>query len=253
MIAVGSGDKNHSENHHFIQSHGINSISVAVINYTLYINTHHLKILEYLIGNQSVNYAHFSSKKSVAYMLWWIGKKVLGFNIILNQEEFLKKVKHDVMGIKAKGVEYAIIFLHWGREYHSMPTVSQRKLALELCRSGADIIIGAGSHIVQPFEKVYTKSGEILTEYETNAKEHFIAYSLGNFVSHQRGVSKYGMVLEIILTKEEREGVYIHNINPHFVKSVIKNDNIELKNRTRSINTYQLHSVAFNEFIDYIK
>lgn len=65
---------------------------------------------------------------------------------------------------------YSIVFAHWGVEYEHEPSTSQRELAHLFVDSGADLVIGAHPHIVQPVE-VY--------------KNVAIFYSLGNFIFDQ--------------------------------------------------------------------
>jgi poly-gamma-glutamate capsule biosynthesis protein CapA/YwtB (metallophosphatase superfamily) len=66
-----------------------------------------------------------------------------------------------------------IVFPHWGTEYLSLPSSTQKAIT-ELCfRYGARLVIGAHPHVLQPME--WRKS-----------KDQLVAYSLGNFVSGQR-------------------------------------------------------------------
>ena len=77
--------------------------------------------------------------------------------------------------IKAKGLkpDAIIVFTHWGSEYQSLPSKEQKNLT-ELCfNHGAQLVIGAHPHVIQPME--WRKD-----------KNQFVAYSLGNFVSGQR-------------------------------------------------------------------
>jgi poly-gamma-glutamate synthesis protein (capsule biosynthesis protein) len=77
--------------------------------------------------------------------------------------------------IKAKGLkpDAIIVFTHWGSEYQSLPSKEQKNLT-ELCfKHGAQLVIGAHPHVIQPME--WRKD-----------KNQFVAYSLGNFVSGQR-------------------------------------------------------------------
>ncbi len=61
-----------------------------------------------------------------------------------------------------------ILYLHWGVEYQSEPTESQRKLAHGLIDAGADAVIGHHPHVFQRIEFYRHKP---------------IVYSLGNFVA----------------------------------------------------------------------
>jgi len=62
------------------------------------------------------------------------------------------------------------VFVHWGIEYTHVPSDRQRFLARAFIDAGADLVIGAHPHVVQPIE-VY--------------KNKVIFYSLGNFVFDQ--------------------------------------------------------------------
>lgn len=62
------------------------------------------------------------------------------------------------------------VFAHWGVEYEHEPSTSQVELAHLFVDSGADLVIGAHPHVVQPVE-VYSNAA--------------IFYSLGNFIFDQ--------------------------------------------------------------------
>ncbi len=62
------------------------------------------------------------------------------------------------------------VFVHWGSEYTHVPSDRQRSLSHAFIDAGADLVIGAHPHVVQPVE-IY------------NGKAIF--YSLGNFVFDQ--------------------------------------------------------------------
>ena len=150
------------------------------------------------------------------------------------------------------GAEFVILFIHWGREYHKMPKLEDRALALALFENGADMIIGAHPHVIQPMEIVYTKNGKIIQNFETGAKEHFIAYSLGNFISHQRGMSKFCMVLEFGLVKNS-EGIFLQRVNPIIIENEIGTDEDVYCDYTYTFNTYRPHMSSWEKFKQYIK
>ena len=67
--------------------------------------------------------------------------------------------------------ETAIVtVLHWGVEFNTMPSFTQRLLARQLSDAGVDAIIGHHPHVVQPVDTI----GQTL-----------VCYSLGNFVFDQ--------------------------------------------------------------------
>ena len=82
-------------------------------------------------------------------------------------------MRKDLLLAKAAKPDVIIVFTHWGNEYQSLPSASQ-KMITEFCfRHGAQLVIGAHPHVIQPME--WRKE-----------KNQFVAYSLGNFVSGQR-------------------------------------------------------------------
>jgi hypothetical protein len=47
-------------------------------------------------------------------------------------------------------VDTVIVSLHWGAEYYAAPSPWQKRLALELCEAGVDVIWGHHAHRLQP-------------------------------------------------------------------------------------------------------
>ncbi len=63
--------------------------------------------------------------------------------------------------------DFVIAFVHWGIEYLTGLTAEQRSLAQVAIDAGADIVVGAHPHVIEPYEYY---------------KGKLIVYSLGNFV-----------------------------------------------------------------------
>ncbi len=82
----------------------------------------------------------------------------------------LAAVRADIAKARAAGAQVVIVFPHWGTEYTSRPSASQRALARSIIDAGADMIIGNHAHYVAAME-VY--------------KGRPIWYALGNFVFDQ--------------------------------------------------------------------
>ena len=104
-------------------------------------------------------------------------------------------IHQDLILAKAQKPDVIIVFVHWGVEYQSLPN-AQQKMVTEFCfNNGAQMVIGAHPHVLQPME--WRKD-----------KNQFVAYSLGNFVSGQRkrytdGGSTLYMELEKIKYKPD--------------------------------------------------
>src|SRR5262249_44891518 len=64
--------------------------------------------------------------------------------------------------------DVVVAYFHWGVELHTTPNAKQRRLASAAIAAGADVVLGAHPHVLQP---VRSRSGGRL-----------VAYSLGNFV-----------------------------------------------------------------------
>ncbi|MBI2786788.1 MAG: CapA family protein [Legionella longbeachae] len=84
----------------------------------------------------------------------------------------LHELKNSLIEMKKQGVDFKILFLHWGFEFETFPDPMIQEIGRELIQAGADLIIGSHPHVLQPFELVQTENHKGL-----------IAYSMGNFVT----------------------------------------------------------------------
>ena len=82
-------------------------------------------------------------------------------------------IRKDIGKAKQMKPDVIIVFTHWGAEYQSLPSKAQKDITTFCFRHGANLVIGAHPHVIQPME----------WRKESN---QFVAYSLGNFVSGQR-------------------------------------------------------------------
>ena len=85
-----------------------------------------------------------------------------------------------------------IVFVHWGREYAAQPTERQRAWAAKLVAAGADLILGAHPHVLQPVEPI-----------ASGIRKGVVAFSLGNFLFDQSGrpETSTGAALRVLLDK----------------------------------------------------
>ncbi len=110
----------------------------------------------------------------------------------------------DIAGAKKDSLDKLIIVLHFGSEYQSHPNKAQTDLVSFLFDKGADIIIGSHPHVIQ--KMMYLPGNDSI-------KEHFVAYSLGNFVSNQRKTKTDGGVMAQIVLKKENGKTFIDTSN----------------------------------------
>lgn len=112
-----------------------------------------------------------------------------------------KKIKADIVRLRDAGADFITVSLHFGTEYQIAPNEEQKRLARSLVAAGADIIAGSHPHVVQPYEVVET------TDENGHAKKGLIIYSMGNFISNQRGDSKdYGVIFKVNVRKNMTDG-----------------------------------------------
>ena len=98
-------------------------------------------------------------------------------------------------------IDAVIATPHWGLEYEHVPGADQKRLAREMVDAGAMIVFGNHPHVLQPIERITAKDGH----------EGYVIYSLGNFVSGQKGVAKRTTALITVgLTKNARGEVFVN-------------------------------------------
>jgi hypothetical protein len=82
-----------------------------------------------------------------------------------------RRIVEEASAARAAGAQFVVVLLHWGQEYQSTPTPSQRELAKRLLGAPeVDLILGHHVHVVQPIERVGSK---------------WLAFGMGNSLSNQ--------------------------------------------------------------------
>lgn len=74
--------------------------------------------------------------------------------------------------------DIVLVSAHWGTEYSPRPNAFQEQWAAKFAEYGADVVIGTGPHVLQPFKKLPRAGGG----------ETYVWYSLGNLLSTQLDV-----------------------------------------------------------------
>lgn len=74
--------------------------------------------------------------------------------------------------------DVVVLSIHFGKEYQMLPTSYQIETSNNLADAGADIILGHHPHVLQPPAFILDSKG----------RNAFVAYSLGNFFSGQKGL-----------------------------------------------------------------
>ncbi len=95
-----------------------------------------------------------------------------------------------------------VVLIHWGVEYATEPGVRQRAWASRLVAAGADLVLGAHPHVLQPVELLAAEG-----------RTGVVAYSLGNFLfdGPDNPALSSGAVLRALL---DRQGVALLAVAP---------------------------------------
>lgn len=107
---------------------------------------------------------------------------------IVNMIDTLQ-IKADLREARARKPHFIIVIMHWGVEYQLQENAEQRRLAKMMIQNGADMIIGAHPHVVQPikYEQVKMPDGGV--------RQAVVVYSLGNFISNQKQPNTEGGIM----------------------------------------------------------
>ncbi len=101
---------------------------------------------------------------------------------------------YDIRQARAAGADVVVVSLNWGKTSASKPTDVQKKLAQSLAAAGADIIVGAGTRVVQPVTWLTAK------DEAGNIRQALCAWSLGSLINESRKDGNVvGMLLQVNL------------------------------------------------------
>lgn len=114
-------------------------------------------------------------------------------------------IAEQVAVARRDSATHVVVFLHWGEEYQRHPNREQRELAAWCQVQGMDVVVGSHPHVAQPIDTV---AG--------------VVWSLGNFVSNQRGrYQDGGLSVRITLLMDEKPKI---EFIPHWVWMPIRDD-----------------------------
>lgn len=96
----------------------------------------------------------------------------------------------DVRNARSAGADIIVVSLNWGTLSAARPTTAQKNLAQQLADAGADVIVGAGSRVVQPVTWLTAK------DEDGSIRQTLCAWSLGSLLNESR---KDGNVVGMLL------------------------------------------------------
>ncbi len=141
----------------------INGIQVALLHYT-----------------QSLDSANKAKKEKAEYAVPLIK---------------IENIQKDIVGARSQGAQVVIVSCHWGSDNTHTVSKTQAAFAQQIADAGADVILGAHSHAVQPI--VYLTGNRA----DGTARQTLVAYSLGALMTGSReSVNIASLLLHLNIT-----------------------------------------------------
>ncbi len=114
----------------------------------------------------------------------------------------------DISTVKEAGADVIVCMLHWGSEYETELSDSQKDIADTLIAAGVNIILGSHSHV----------AGEVeLREFQDsdgNSRQALVAWSLGNFYSFMtRDGTMESLILQVSMQLNEKGNVEFTDVS----------------------------------------
>ncbi len=119
-------------------------------------------------------------------------------NNTVNAEEALLALKQ----MHEDGIEFKILFMHWGYEYEFYPRNNIMKLAHQLAQAGYNMIIGSHPHVFQPAELIFSPKNNL----DSLPQVTLVNYSLGNFCTSMYSIETRIGVIESVRLKRNNLG-----------------------------------------------
>jgi gamma-polyglutamate biosynthesis protein CapA len=176
--------------------HHVDIVSLAN-NHTMNMGREGLESTKKFLGDAGVTYFGDPFNKNDLSFI----KEVKGVRIgFVGYHEFYAtsttEVEREISRLKdGTMADFIIVMPHWGVEYNKGATLDQRVKAHTFIDVGADLVLGAHPHVIEPIE-VY--------------KNKAIFYSLGNFIFDQSFSydTTHGLSVEIEIDPHGREVKY---------------------------------------------
>lgn len=126
---------------------------------------------------------------------------------------FYTEVENQIAAMKAAGAEAFVLFIHWGNDYTTRISDSQKAIAQKMCDLGIHVIAGSHSHVVQTMD--------LLQSSQDADHKTVVLYSMGNFLSNQRadnislstGQSEDGVLFSFTLASYGDGNVVVESID----------------------------------------
>nr|WP_289037469.1 CapA family protein [uncultured Allobacillus sp.] len=178
-------------------NHTLDRGEQAIMNATSYLNEIGIEYVGSYRNEEDKNIPRILTKKdiSVGFLSYTYGTNGIpvpeGKDYLVNYID-QEKIVTDIEELQDK-TDFIVVSMHFGSQYEPLPNDEQIYLSDLLTSNGADVIIGHHPHVLQPVDWISSQDNH----------DRFVMYSLGNFLSNQKGLERnIGVISQIKLTKE---------------------------------------------------
>lgn len=183
-------------------NHTLDRGEQAILNSTSYWKTKDVYTAGSYSSMEDRNRVIVKEKNGIKYALlsytcWTNGLSIPGGKTYLLNRYDSEVVKKDIESVRDR-VDLLMVSMHFGDEYSFTPSSEQKEIASYLASLGVDIVIGHHPHVVEPIEFI---------------DNTLVIYSLGNFISGQRGIEKLtGLMVSVDVIKKNN-GIILDNVS----------------------------------------
>ena len=134
----------------------------------------------------------------------------------------LGRIRQALAGMDAEGVDFKVVYLHWGYEFELYPCPDVMRVGRDIIAAGADLLMGSHPHVLQPVEVCFVngyekrwpgveahlpalaaRTGCLLRDDVGTPRKGLIVYSLGNFATTMyTELCRTGMVFSLRLVRD---------------------------------------------------
>ncbi len=120
----------------------------------------------------------------------------------------LQKMRSDLKRMRSQA-DVVVVAVHFGQEFHRHPNERQKTVVNALFRNGADIVLGAHPHVLQPMVKTTVRAAG------GRSADKFVIYSMGNFISDRMmgGIhSDSGVIVNVTVEKDTQGAIHLRRV-----------------------------------------
>ena len=151
---------------HFAQILSSSYVNAVTISNNHTIDFHQQGYIDTISALRTENIAYFGNEFKTIIEVNGIHVGLFGYRIWENSTTNRNLIRRAIADLQDRGAQLIIAYFHWGVERANHPEQYQIDIGRYTIRNGADLVLGAHSHVIQGIEEYMGR---------------FIVYSLANF------------------------------------------------------------------------